>query len=195
VSTAKEAAVMRHGLSGRLLIAAPRLGDTRFEKSVVYMCAHDRQHAMGLVVNKTVKGLVLPDLLDQLGVENAIRAPRLPILRGGPVEKERGFVLHSDDYFAKDATHRIADGVSLTATKDVLAAIASIQPPLRATLALGYAGWSGGQLEQELKDHAWFVAEADPETVFGFDLDTKWPAQIAKLGIDLARYSTQSGRA
>lgn len=186
---------MRDGLSGRFLIAAPTMGDSRFERSVIYVCAHDEQHAMGLVVNKAVKGLTLPDLLDQLGVDNAIRVPKLPILRGGPVEKERGFVLHTDDYYTKDATHRIADGVSLTATKDILAAIASDEPPVRAILALGYAGWAGGQLEQELKEHAWFVTDADPETVFGLDLDSKWPTQIARLGIDLSRYSSQAGRA
>lgn len=182
-------------LAGKLLIAAPTMGDSRFRETLIYMCVHSQHRAMGLVINQPMQDLILPDLLGQLGIECTIEVPRRPVLAGGPVDKDRGFVLHSDDYFCDDGTLRVAQGISMTATKDVLEAIGNSPRPHRAVLALGYAGWGPGQLEHELEENAWLIADADARTVFGLDHRTKWKRAYTTLGFEAARFAPGVGRA
>ena len=185
----------RGSLRGQLLVAMPGIGDPRFARTVVFVCAHNEEHAMGLVLNRPMGGLRLPDLLDQLGVRSSIMVPDRPVRAGGPMEQDRGFVLHTDDFYLEDATVRVSDTVGLTATKEILEAIASPQAPRNAVLALGYAGWGPGQLEEELKQSAWLLAPAADDLVFGDALDGKWQSALAALGVDAARLSSHAGRA
>jgi putative transcriptional regulator len=181
-------------LSGQLLVAMPQMADPRFARSVVYLCAHSADGAMGLVINRLIDSLRFDALLDQLGLESSAEHENLPIHFGGPVESSRGFVLHSTDYI-QDSTLLIDDEVALTATIDVLRAIADGGGPERRVLALGYAGWGAGQLDQEIQDNGWLLVPADEALVFGFDNDTKWQSAISKLGIDLPLLSTEAGHA
>ncbi len=183
-------------LSGQLLIAMPGIGDERFERAVVLVCAHDESHAMGLAVNRPVEGLTLPDLLTRLEVPSGEEAPEDLVLMGGPVERERGFVLHTDDYEATEASLNVAPGVTLTATRDVLQAMAHREgAPRRALMALGYAGWGAGQLEDEIRNNVWLTCEPDEELIFGADHDHKWSRALAKLGVDPQFLTAQAGRA
>jgi putative transcriptional regulator len=182
-------------LSGRLLIAMPGIGDPRFERAVVLICAHDSAHAMGLAVNRPAGGLTVPDLLERLGIESNIKAPKDLVMIGGPVERERGFVLHTDDYRAEHSID-VGEGVSLTATREVLEAMADRRrAPRRSLLALGYAGWGGGQLENELRNNVWLVCDPDEALLFEPDHDKKWARALTKLGIDPGGLSATSGRA
>jgi putative transcriptional regulator len=183
-------------LTGRLLIAMPGIEDPRFEHAVILMCAHSSEHAMGITLNRPMEGLFLPELLDRLGVTaRTMLAPR-PVLFGGPVEQERGFVLHTDDFSAPQSTLFIADGISLTATREVLEAIADpAHSPRKAVLALGCAGWSPGQLEREIKENVWLTCEPDEALIFDEDHDTKWERALGKIGVSAAQLSAQSGRA
>jgi putative transcriptional regulator len=182
-------------LAGRLLIAMPGIDDERFERAVIYVCAHDDQHAMGITLNRPVDGLTMPDLLSKLGVE----VPEVPrddtVLMGGPVERERGFVLHTDDYSSPAGTLPVAGGVALTTSREVLVALAGEGPPKKALLALGYAGWAAGQLEQEVRQNIWLVGDASPELIFGDDHEHKWSLALAGLGISADHLSGQAGRA
>lgn len=182
-------------LIGQMLIATPAIGDERFERSVIVVCAHSDDHAMGIVVNKPMGEIRLGDLLDQLGIESTIELPDRQVLAGGPVDKERGFVLHSDDYHSDDSTVGIRDGLGLTATKEVLEAIASETAPQQSTLALGYAGWGPGQLEEELRASAWLTCEASEALVFGEDLETKWESALRSIGVNPAMLSSMTGMA
>lgn len=182
-------------LSGRLLIAMPGIGDPRFERAVIYVCAHDESQAMGLAVNRPVEGMTIPDLLDKLGVETPGPGRADPVMMGGPVQRERGFVLHTDDYVADGATLNVSEGLSLTTTRDVLAALAAEGPPRRAILALGYAGWGPGQLETEMRENVWLVGEPDEALIFGDDHAHKWSRALAAIGVDADRLSGQAGRA
>lgn len=182
-------------LIGRLLVAMPGIGDPRFERAVILMCAHSPDYAMGIALNRPMDGLSLPDLLDRLGVSSSIALPESAVLEGGPVEKERGFVIHTDDYSAPDATMTVSEGIALTATRDVLEALASHEAPRCSILALGCAGWSSGQLEREIKENVWLTCEADESLVFDADHDTKWVRALAKMGVSADRLSAQSGRA
>jgi putative transcriptional regulator len=181
-------------LTGQLLVAMPQMSDPRFERSVVYLCAHSEEGAMGLVVNRLIDSLTFPSLLEQLGINADERDADLPIHFGGPVESSRGFVLHSADYM-QDSTLLIDQDVALTATVDVLRAIASGNGPQRRVLALGYAGWAPGQLDAEIQANGWLLVPADPELVFGIDNSAKWQRAIAKLGIDFTLLSTEAGHA
>lgn len=181
-------------LQGQLLIAMPTMMDPRFQHTVIYMCAHSSAGAMGLVVNKPLDGISFPDLLQQLGIDNAKLDDRILVHFGGPVEPARGFVLHSTDYL-REGTMVIDDGIGLTATVDVLKAIAHGQGPRRSLLALGYAGWAPGQLDQEIQANGWLHAAADEDLVFGFEHDSKWPRAIRKVGFDPGRLSTDAGHA
>jgi putative transcriptional regulator len=182
-------------LSGQLLISMPGISDPRFERTVILICAHDESHAMGLAVNRPVEGLSVPDLLERLDIKSEIKAPPDLVLIGGPVERERGFVLHTDDYqgeYSLDVGH----GLSLTATRDVLEALAQGGGhPRRAMLALGYAGWGAGQLENEIRENVWLTCDADESLVFDSDHHGKWSRALAKLGIDADRLSFAAGRA
>jgi putative transcriptional regulator len=160
-------------LDGQLLLAMPGMGDERFARTVIYVCAHSPEGAMGIVVNKPAADLSMPDLLVQLEIvpeAERIRLPqrvgRMQVLMGGPVETSRGFVLHSPDYYIDQSTLPIDEGVCLTATLDILRAIATGKGPQSALLALGYAGWSAGQLESEIQANGWLNCPADPELIF-----------------------------
>jgi putative transcriptional regulator len=183
-------------LVGRMLIAMPGIGDPRFERTVILMCAHSPEQAMGIIVNRPVDGLSLADLFDRLGVKSSIVLPALAVLAGGPVERERGFVLHTDDYSSPDSTLAISDGVALTATREILEAMSDeVLRPRCAILALGCASWGEGQLEDELKENVWFACDADEALIFDDDHDTKWSRALGKLGVAPERLSLQTGRA
>lgn len=182
-------------LTGRLLIAMPGIGDPRFERAVIFVCAHGEDHAMGLTLNRPLE-LTIPDLLEKLGIEPQVALPEQPVLFGGPVERERGFVLHTDDYESEDGTVAVTPGVSLTATRDVLQAMGEQKRrPRRSVLALGYAGWDAGQLDQELKENVWLTCEPDEELLFGEDHDHKWTMALAKIGVSAGSLSSLSGSA
>ena len=147
-------------LDGKVLIAMPGMQDPRFARSIVYLCAHSNEGAMGLIVNKRAEDLVWRDLFKRLGIPiGSVNAPR-PVHYGGPVETGRGFVLHSSDYHADEATMKVDPAVSMTATLDVLQAMALGRGPDRAVVALGYAGWAPGQLETELQMNGWLLCDA-----------------------------------
>lgn len=185
-----------NSLTGRLLIAMPGIGDPRFERAVILLCAHSDEHAMGLAVNRPVDGLTVPNLLGRLGVESTISMPEDFVLFGGPVERERGFVLHTADYQAAQSTVPITTGIGMTATREVLEAMADEElRPRRSVLALGYAGWDGGQLEHELQHNVWLTCDADDELVFGNDHEHKWGLALEKIGVHAERLSTLTGRA
>jgi putative transcriptional regulator len=183
-------------LTGQILIAMPTIGDPRFERALVMVCAHNAEHAMGLMVNHPVEGLTVPDLLGRLGVKSEITLPDDLVLMGGPVEYERGFVLHTDDYVCPNSSVQVGQGLSMTATREVLEAMVSHnRRPRHSALALGYAGWGPGQLEHEIRQNAWLVCEPDDELLFGGDHATKWPRALAKLGVRLDQLSGEAGRA
>ena len=181
--------------SGQLLIAMPGISDPRFERALILICAHDDQHAMGLTLNSPVEGLTVPDLLQRLEITSTIELPPDLVLFGGPVECERGFVLHTADYQGEFSLD-VGPGVALSATREVLEAMASRNgAPSKSVLALGYAGWGAGQLENEIKENVWLTCEPDDELIFGRDYETKWSRALAKLGVDPQRLSTVAGRA
>ena len=181
-------------LTGQLLIAMPSMRDSRFARTVVYICAHNADGAMGLVINRLVGSVTFPDLLSQLGIETETVAREIRVHFGGPVESGRGFVLHSGDY-SHDSTLQVADQVALTATVDILQDIAAGQGPQMSLLALGYAGWGPGQLDAEIQSNGWLHVAPDENLVFDDDLDTKWDRAIAKLGFDVALLSGDAGHA
>ena len=190
-------------LDGQLLIAMPVMSDPRFARSVIYVCAHSEDGAMGLVINQRAQHISFPDLLQRLGIvtseppeeELSDDVRSMSIHVGGPVETGRGFVLHSSDYFANDSTLPIEDGVCLTATIDILKAIAAGHGPNRSILALGYAGWSPGQLESEIQANGWLNCPADPDLIFDPDLDEKYVRALAKIGIDPSHLVNDLGHA
>ena len=183
-------------LSGRLLVAMPGIDDPRFERSVIFLCAHDAAHAMGLTINRPVDGLTVANLLKRLNVEPMDGAGLDLVLMGGPVEPERGFVLHTDDYAGEATSLLIPGGTVLTATREVLEALACLRPhPRRAIMTLGYAGWDGGQLESEIRGNVWLVCEPDEALVFDDDHEHKWSRALAKIGVAAERLSAQTGRA
>jgi putative transcriptional regulator len=189
-------------LSGQMLVAMPGMRDLRFQKSVIYMCAHSADGAMGIIVNQRAQSMTFRDLLLQLDLiepEQAIRLPKrvshAHVLRGGPVETQRGFVLHTPDFMVESSTQRLSEDVALTATLDILKAIARQEGPRASVLALGYSGWSAGQLEGELAANGWLHCEADHELIFGADTETKYERALGKIGIDPAMLSADAGRA
>ncbi|PHS28864.1 MAG: hypothetical protein COA85_02760 [Robiginitomaculum sp.] len=182
-------------LSGRMLIAAPNMGDPRFARSLIYVCGHSDEQTMGLVINHPLEGLRLPDLLEQLDIKSDIKVPDQPVLYGGPVERERGFVLHSLDFRTEDATMPISDKIGLTASKDILLAINSDHPPRHSALALGFANWGAGQIEDEMAQNAWLTCDADEELIFDDAYGSKWDRAMAKIGVDPARFADVMGQA
>jgi putative transcriptional regulator len=189
-------------LDGQMLIAMPAMTDDRFARAVIYVCAHSSEGAMGIVVNQPAQNVKFPDLLVQLEVIPASERIQLPtmaadvkVLKGGPVETGRGFVLHSSDFFIENSTLPIAEGICLTATLDILKAIARGNGPHEAVLALGYAGWAPGQLEQEIQQNGWLHCTADQDLIFGNDVEHKYERALRKLGIDLAMLSSEAGHA
>src|SRR5580704_10763816 len=192
----------RSFLDGQMLIAMPTMQDDRFSRSVIYVCAHSSEGAMGIIVNQPASNIKFSDLLVKLDVIPAADTIQLPtragvvkVMRGGPVETERGFVLHSSDFFIENSTLPINDGICLTATIDILKAIARGDGPASAILALGYAGWAPGQLETEIQGNGWLHCAADPELIFGPDTGRKYDKALRKLGIDLGMLSSEAGHA
>lgn len=181
-------------LAGQLLIAMPRMEDQRFSRTLVYLCAHTAEGAMGLVVNRLFNALSFPDLLQQLDIEPTPICDPIRIHFGGPVEAGRGFVLHSTDY-VQDTTLMVDDHVGLTATIDVLKAIAEGRGPRQSMLALGYAGWNAGQLDSEIRENAWLNVPADEELLFGVEIEHKWERAIARIGGDFGMLSSEAGHA
>lgn len=189
-------------LDGQMLIAMPTMRDERFTRSVIYVCAHSSEGAMGIVVNQPAPNIRFSELLVQLEVIPAAELIQLPpragvvkVLKGGPVETGRGFVLHSDDFVIENSTLPIDDGICLTATLDILKAIARGKGPQSAVLALGYAGWAPGQLEGEIQENGWLHCAADPELIFGPDIDGKYAKALRKIGIDPGKLSSEAGHA
>jgi putative transcriptional regulator len=181
-------------LTGQLLVAMPQMRDPRFARSVIYMCAHNADGAMGLVVNRRVGSITFDDLLQQLGLGPNRRNDDIRIHFGGPVEQGRGFVLHSSDY-QQSGTLRVDDGVALTATLDILKEMAAGGGPRRSLLALGYAGWGPGQLDAEIQANGWLQVPADENLVFDNDVDNKWERAIGKIGVDFSMLSGDAGHA
>lgn len=183
-------------LTGKILLAMPSMADPRFHRAVILMCAHDENGAMGLVINHQLPGIDLPQLLEQLNIStdgnNAI--PDIPVMSGGPIENTRGFLLHSNDFQQKDSVPVSAD-LSVTGTIDALRAVASGDLPQNMIFVLGYAGWTEGQLDLELQDNTWLVADADPDLIFSIPAGEKWSFAMKMMGIDLALLSGEAGRA
>ncbi|MBV9562378.1 MAG: YqgE/AlgH family protein [Bradyrhizobium sp.] len=189
-------------LDGQLLVAMPVMGDPRFERSVIYMCAHSAEGAMGIMVNRPLASIDFPQLLVQLNIigkaeriELPENAEALKVLSGGPVDTGHGFVLHSSDFFIEKATLPIDKDICLTSSVDILKAIAKGAGPKHAILALGYAGWRAGQLEAEIQGNGWLHCDADPELVFGDDVEEKYSRALRKIGIDPGMLSNVAGHA
>jgi putative transcriptional regulator len=194
--------VKRGYLDGQMLIAMPTMGDDRFARSLIYVCAHSTEGAMGIVVNQPAPHISFPDLLVQLDVIPATDLIQLPtqagvvkVLKGGPVDTQRGFVLHSSDFYIENSTLPIDEGVCLTATLDILKAIARGDGPRSAILALGYAGWAPGQLENEIQHNGWLHCSADPELIFGQDTGGKYDKAMKKIGVEVGKLSSEAGHA
>ena len=181
-------------LTGQFLIAMPGMPDDRFQQTLIYVCAHGPEGAMGLVVNKPMEAISFPDLLEQLEITVPPEGEGIEVLFGGPVETGRGFVLHSPDY-VHDATMVVNGDVALTATVDVLKAIAGGDGPRQSLLALGYAGWGPGQLDDEIKENGWLSVDADTELLFDTSVGSKWQGAMKKLGIDPLMLSDNAGNA
>ena len=182
-------------LAGRVLISMPGIEDPRFERSIIYLCVHTPDQAMGVTLNRQAEGLSLGDILKSLDMP-VPRAADEPVLIGGPVERERGFVLHTDDYMCEQSSLPVAGGVALTATKEVLKAISGGESgPRKAILAMGYAGWGPGQLEREIRNNVWLTCEADEGLLFDPNPVDKWSRALAKIGVHAGKLSGQSGRA
>jgi putative transcriptional regulator len=201
-ASSRKGAPQRGYLDGQMLIAMPSMRDERFARTLIYVCAHSSEGAMGIVVNQPASNIKFPDLLVQLDVISDTDIIQLPssagsvqVLKGGPVEPGRGFVLHSSDYFIENSTLPINDGICLTATLDVLKAIAKGDGPGNALLALGYAGWAPGQLETEIQDNGWLHCSADPDLIFGSDVGKKYDRALKKLGIHAGMLSSEAGHA
>ncbi|HEY0145153.1 MAG TPA: YqgE/AlgH family protein [Methylovirgula sp.] len=202
MATAKAKGKDNEYLDGQFLLAMPGMADDRFARSVVYLCAHSDEGAMGIVINRRAPSLNFSELLIQLEVikpDEAIQLPMqagaVPVLRGGPVEAGRGFVLHSNDFYIDNSTLPIDGGVSLTATVDILRAIANGSGPDHAILALGYAGWSPGQLEDEMQNNGWLTCPADAALIFETPLEERYGMAMRKIGIDPGFLSADAGHA
>lgn len=189
-------------LEGKMLIAMPTMGDERFARTLIYMCVHNPEGAMGIVVNKPASNITMPELLKQLEIRVPSGSPDIdqrvaacPVLAGGPVETARGFVLHSQDYYCEESTLPVDDDIGLTASVDILRAIADGRGPDRALLALGYAGWAAGQLEAEIQANGWLHCDPDHELLFGQNIAAKYHCALAKLGVDISLLSGEAGHA
>lgn len=186
---------MQTDLLGKILIAMPGIGDNQFAQSVILICAHAEDFAMGLVLNKPITGISLSELLNQMDIQTDIALPDIDVLDGGPVGRDRGFVLHSEDFNCDDATMNIGPDLCLTATRDALHAIASQRSINKAVLALGYSGWGPGQVEAELSENAWLVCDADPDLVYGQNHEDKWRLALLQLGVSPETLQIHGGHA
>lgn len=189
-------------LDGQLLLAMPTMTDKRFQRSVIYLCTHSADGAMGLIVNQRATHISFTGLLKQLGIVGQDAEETVPpalldmnVHVGGPVSSERGFVLHSADYFAEDSTLEIDGSICLTATIDILKAMAGGKGPEQAILALGYAGWAPGQLESEIQANGWLHCPADLDLLFSPELELKYDRALSKIGIDPSHLVSDAGHA
>lgn len=182
-------------LSGKFLIATPAMRDPRFSRSVIYLCSHSAQEAMGLVINNSYQGLSLGALLEGLDLPGLPDALDGPVIEGGPVEQERGFVLHPKGYFDSPTTLDVSTSLSMTTSRDILTQITTQEPPAFLRMSLGYAGWGAGQLEDELMQNAWLVTDGDDSLIFDTQLDLIWGAALANLGIKPEMLSSLAGHA
>jgi len=183
-----------HWLTGQLLVAMPSMPDARFARSAVYICSHGPNGAMGIIINRLFNDADFGMLLDQLNIVQSARTPDLPVYYGGPVETGRGFVLHSADY-VREGTVVVGDNIALSATVEILQAIADGGGPERLIMALGYSGWGAGQLEEEMKANGWLTVPADEELLFDVALDKKWERALAKIGVSPMLLSGEAGHA
>jgi len=181
-------------LAGQLLIAMPMMADPRFQRSVIYVCAHAAEGSMGIVINQPMGNLEFPDILEQLGIQSTPACEKIIVHCGGPVESARGFVLHSSDY-DMDGTMIVNKNIALSATTEVLKAIAYGTGPERSLMALGYAGWGAGQLDGEIKENTWLTVPADTDLLFAYDARDKWDKALGKIGITSSSLSGQVGSA
>lgn len=185
-------------MTGKLLLAMPSMGDNRFDKAVIYVCIHDEQGAMGLVINHAVPGLEFGSLLKELKIAGDLTIPsdiiKRPVMNGGPVETSRGFLLHSQDFTHNDSVS-VNKGLSITGTLDALELVAAGQGPDNMLFTLGYSGWSAGQLDEELQANAWLICDASHDLIFTDAPSSMWDQAIGTLGFDPALLSVESGRA
>lgn len=182
-------------LAGKFLISSSGMGDGRFKNTVIYMCVHDAEQAMGIIINKPKPDLVLSNMLPHLDVEDDVTYEDTGVLYGGPVESERGFVLHSRDFIDTENSLPLSDTLAMTTSKSILTALTRPNAPRRAVLALGYTGWHAGQLEAEIMRNSWLVSQADENMIFEGHPDAKWKAALSMLGITPELLSAEGGRA
>ena len=180
-------------LSGQFLLAMPGIGDPRFEKAVIAMCVHDEEGALGIGLGRLAPRIGFHDLLKQLDIDPG-EAPNVAIHQGGPVEQQRGFILHSPDWGGQDSCH-VGTRWVLTATLDILKAIAEGRGPARWVAALGYSGWQGGQLEQEMSRHGWFVTPGEENLLYDCDVDSRWAKAFSAAGVDSRLLTAEFGTA
>jgi putative transcriptional regulator len=187
-------------LDGKMLIAMPGMADQRFARSVIYLCAHSENGAMGIIVNKPSLELSILDLLDRLGVVPQEELKTIPaaladtlVHFGGPVEPGRGFVLHSSDYFSGENSMPVDERIALTATLDILRDMTRGEGPRRAFVALGYAGWGPGQLDDEILGNGWLHCDSDADLIFGDGNELKYAAALGKIGVDPLMLSAEAG--
>ena len=181
-------------LNGQCLIAMPGLQDDRFDRSVVYICAHTQEGAMGLMINRPIRDLTFSVLLSQLNIAQSEKQMAPPILAGGPLDVIRGFVLHSPEY-TSNATLAMTNITSLTVTTDIIRDISKGAGPKNFLITLGYVGWGGGQLEQEIKENAWLPVETSTDLLFLLSPEKKWEYALKKMGIDPLLLSSEQGKA
>ena len=181
-------------LAGHLLVATPQIQESCFARSVIYMCAHNDEGAMGVIINTTIDSIGIVDVFNQLDISGELRPQAFPVHFGGPVEANRGFVLHSTDYSSGESLIE-ANGIAVTASISILQNIGKGMGPQQGMLILGYAGWSPGQLESEIESGSWMVVPASPKLVFTADNDLKWNLAMGTLGIDIGHYSCDVGHA
>ncbi len=181
-------------LEGRILIAMPTMSDPRFKKTIILLCTHNEEGAMGIVLNKNMEAFTFGSLLEQLEIQHDSNLEKTRVHFGGPVDAERGFILHSTDTVQENSTV-IGEGIALTATLDMLERMATGEGPDSSFIALGYAGWGPGQLEAEIQENGWLIVDADPDLVFSDQLTGKWQAAIDKLGFDPGLLSMDAGHA
>ncbi len=180
-------------LAGNFLVAMPGMADQRFHRAVIYLCAHTPENAMGLIINKPLQDLRFVDVLENLNITASPSfCSMIHVHRGGPVETQRGFVLHSSDY-NRDGTLVLNDQIALSATTEILKSIANNTGPMSKLMALGYSGWGPGQLDEEIKRNAWLNVPADPDLLFASDFSNKWERALAKLGVNAAVLSPVAG--
>lgn len=185
-------------LNGQILLAMPSMGDPRFYKAAIYVCAHDEKGAMGIVINHVLAGLEFGSLLKDLEIEANITLPKrlqhLPVLCGGPVETARGFLIHSNDFKQPD-TIKVQDNIFVTGTIDALMALTEDQAPKSMIFALGYAGWGAGQLEKEMRENVWLTLPATPSLIFSENIGNIWDQGLSTIGVTPAQLTSSMGNA